>query len=201
MQVRKQYRESDLVIVAVNVWEQSRGEAREKAIRSYIEKNNLNFNVVLAKDTTAEAYGVKGIPTAFILAPDGTVAFSGHPGEQEFDETIQKLVKELQEVKLKAIKEAVESGTAEVTVAKGKGFYTSLSERPEGFTVGSGKSTKVDGKLLKAIVEAGERADAAADAESYYVYINAKGSVFQYTCKEGEAPDAVKELFKGLTGK
>lgn len=199
--MRKQYRESDLVMLAVNVWEQNRGDARDKAIRSYIEKNKLNFNVVVAKDETADAYGVRGIPSAFIIAPDGTLAFRGHPSNNKFDATIKKLVEELQDAKLKAVNEAVEAGTAEVTVAKGKGFFSSLSEAPEGFTVGTNKDKKVDSKLLKAIVGAGEKAEAAGDAESYYVFIKAKGSVFQYTCKEGDAPDAVKKLFKALTGK
>ncbi len=53
----------------------------KKAVDNFLKKRNLTLNVVLeeiASDSykTADAWGVKTTPSAFLVAPDGKIAFS-----------------------------------------------------------------------------------------------------------------------------
>lgn len=46
--------------------------------------------VVGAGSTTGNDYGVRGIPQAFVIARDGTVAWAGHPQNPEFEKRIAR---------------------------------------------------------------------------------------------------------------
>ena len=80
----------------VNVWEQGDAAARTKVADGYWSKQNFAFKSLIdPTDKIAEAYGVSGIPTSFVIGPDGKVA-KIHQG---FDPGMLESMKtELQEV-------------------------------------------------------------------------------------------------------
>ncbi len=48
-------------------------------VEPYLEQLNVSVTVA-AGSSTSGRYGVRGIPDAVLIAPDGTIAWSGHPG-------------------------------------------------------------------------------------------------------------------------
>lgn len=48
-------------------------------VEPYLEQLSVTVTVA-AGSTTSGRYGVRGIPDAVLIAPDGTIAWSGHPG-------------------------------------------------------------------------------------------------------------------------
>lgn len=60
--------EMDATIVAVNVQEQA------DVVRNFISQNDYSFPVLLDRDgSVARRYGVRGLPTSYILAPNGDI--------------------------------------------------------------------------------------------------------------------------------
>lgn len=69
----------DYQVISIASW--SEGEAEVKA---YMRDNQLTFPVILdSSGELAQSFGVKGVPTSFILAPDGEITFveSGYSTE------------------------------------------------------------------------------------------------------------------------
>jgi hypothetical protein len=48
-------------------------------ISGYLDKNGFTVRSAV-QSSAGDEYGVKGIPKSFLIAPDGTIAWSGHPG-------------------------------------------------------------------------------------------------------------------------
>ncbi|RXG13330.1 peroxiredoxin [Leeuwenhoekiella aestuarii] len=83
----------------IDTWESTSGEARQKGVSDFIKQNNYTFNVLM--DTPKEegsreydvvsAYEVEGIPTKFVVGPDGKIKFKA----VGFDGNTDGLVEEL----------------------------------------------------------------------------------------------------------
>ncbi|MCU0453357.1 MAG: TlpA family protein disulfide reductase [Bacteroidetes bacterium] len=75
--VYEKYRKNpNVVILAVNTWENEKGEAREKTVRKFIADKQYTFPVLFDEDNaTVAAYGVEGIPTKFIVDKKGRIRF------------------------------------------------------------------------------------------------------------------------------
>jgi len=58
----------ELVVIGVNTWEQEDPAA-------FMVENGYTYSVVINGDAVAQEYFVEGIPTFYVIAPDGTVAF------------------------------------------------------------------------------------------------------------------------------
>ncbi|MCK5785751.1 MAG: TlpA family protein disulfide reductase [Candidatus Sabulitectum sp.] len=58
----------ELVIIGVNTWEQEDPVA-------FMEENGFTYQIVINGDGVAQQYFVEGIPTFYVIAQDGTVAF------------------------------------------------------------------------------------------------------------------------------
>jgi len=57
-----------------NVWEQGDKDARRTAAKGYWDAQNFAFESLLdADDSVVGTYGVTGIPTSFVIGPDGTI--------------------------------------------------------------------------------------------------------------------------------
>tara|TARA_Y100000815_G_C13345084_1_gene501727 strand:+ start:2531 stop:4486 length:1956 start_codon:yes stop_codon:yes gene_type:complete len=71
----------DVEFVFINTWENVPQEQREKSVASFLEKKQLPFHVLLDtrdKDENYEIvsdYEVDGIPTKFVVGPDGNIKF------------------------------------------------------------------------------------------------------------------------------
>lgn len=51
----------------------------EATVRPWLERNGVNYANVLSK-SAGSAYGVRGIPNALLISPDGVIQWRGHPG-------------------------------------------------------------------------------------------------------------------------
>ncbi len=74
--VYEKYRANpNVVILAVNTWESTKGEKRKKAVNAFIKKNKYTFPVIFDESGIVDAYGVEGIPTQFFIDRDGAIQF------------------------------------------------------------------------------------------------------------------------------
>ena len=93
MAVDKYKDDPNVGFVFIDTWESLSDEKREKAVTDFIKSNNYTFNVLM--DTPVEEgsreynvigdYEVSGIPTKFIIGPDGRIKFKavGFRGSDE----------------------------------------------------------------------------------------------------------------------
>ncbi len=58
----------ELVVIGVNTWEQEDPAA-------FMVENGYTYPIVINGDAVAQEYFVEGIPTFYVIAQDGTVAF------------------------------------------------------------------------------------------------------------------------------
>lgn len=85
------YSDNDKVVfLFINTQESLSEEARKKQIADYIVNGKFNFNVLFDTRKSPEydvvtAYKVDGLPTKFVISPDGKVAFKdvGYAGSDE----------------------------------------------------------------------------------------------------------------------
>ncbi len=80
-----QYKDNPKVaFVFINCWE--RGDDKAKLAGDFINSNNYNFNVLMdTEDKMVSAFGVSGIPTKFVLDPNGRIRFKsvGYGGDPD----------------------------------------------------------------------------------------------------------------------
>jgi len=65
----------DVVILAVNTWENEKGAEREKLVKKFLEDNKYTFPVVYDETQVVEKYKVEGIPTQFFIDRKGVIQF------------------------------------------------------------------------------------------------------------------------------
>lgn len=78
---------SDVVILAVNTWENQEGAEREELVKKFMKDHGYTFPVVYDESQVVEKYKVQGIPTQFYIDREGTIRFKqiGFSGpEMEF---------------------------------------------------------------------------------------------------------------------
>ncbi|MBI5463623.1 MAG: redoxin domain-containing protein [Ignavibacteriales bacterium] len=66
----------NIVILAVNTWENKSGTERVELVKKFIADNKYTFTVIYDEDNKyVEKYGVEGIPTKFIIDKKGYIQF------------------------------------------------------------------------------------------------------------------------------
>ncbi len=88
--VTKFEKSEDVEFVFIDTWES--GDNVQEKVSDFISKNNYTFNVLMDTDAAiTSAYGVKGIPSKFIIGKNGNVKFksSGFSGSNE--ELVQEI--------------------------------------------------------------------------------------------------------------
>jgi thiol-disulfide isomerase/thioredoxin len=96
--VYEKYKDNpDVVILAVNTWENESGFARQQAVKKFLEENKYTFPVVYDESGVVEKYKVEGIPTQFFIDRKGviqfkTVGFEGPGMEPEMAMKIDMLL-------------------------------------------------------------------------------------------------------------
>lgn len=83
--MQKKYKDKGVVLVALSY------EPGEK-VGPYVKNNKMSYIVGGDAMSTKDAYGINGFPTAFLVDPDGKIAWVGHPMEAE--PAIEKLLKQ-----------------------------------------------------------------------------------------------------------
>jgi peroxiredoxin len=73
----KQKDNEEVVFLFINSWERKESnEEEEEVVRQFIEKNEYTFNVPMDyDDEVIKSYKVDGIPTKFVISPDGQIRF------------------------------------------------------------------------------------------------------------------------------
>jgi thiol-disulfide isomerase/thioredoxin len=75
----------ELVIVGVNVWEQEDPAA-------FMAENGYTYQMVINGDDVASMYLVEGIPTFYVIAPDGTIAFQAVGADPANEAALREIV-------------------------------------------------------------------------------------------------------------
>lgn len=78
------YGDKPFLIYGISTWE------RGDPVR-FMQQEKYSYGLLLNGDTVAQKYGVRGIPTLYLIGPDGKVAFA----LSGFDPTKEKILKEL----------------------------------------------------------------------------------------------------------
>lgn len=91
--------DTNVVFLFVDTWESTKPDVRHKAVSGFIDKNKYSFHVLLdqprQKDSTqfqvVSDYGVEGIPTKFIIDPQGHVRFKLLGFDGNTDNEVKKI--------------------------------------------------------------------------------------------------------------
>lgn len=75
--------DSNVVFLFVNTWENTQPAVRQKAVSDFIKQNKYTFHVLMDQHNKSDStqyqvvkdYGVDGIPTKFIIDPEGHIRF------------------------------------------------------------------------------------------------------------------------------
>ena len=71
--VWKKYQKRGVQVIGVSIWAQ--GNPAEKA-KSFAQQHKLTFPVLIdARDQTAKAFGVQGVPTNAVIGKNGKLAY------------------------------------------------------------------------------------------------------------------------------
>ncbi len=84
VRLNKQYKDKGLVMILVS------SESRS-TLEPYAKKHNITWPIAIEPTKEAgKAYGVRGIPAGFLIAPSGKIVWEGHPAKEELEEAIKK---------------------------------------------------------------------------------------------------------------
>jgi thiol-disulfide isomerase/thioredoxin len=86
-QIHEEYADSGVTVVGVNTWETGDPAA-------FMTENGYTYTVVLAGDMVAEEYLVTGIPTFYVVGPDGTILGAFRGADPANEEALQRLIEE-----------------------------------------------------------------------------------------------------------
>lgn len=66
-----------VVFLFIDSWQSEEGnDKKDEVVRKFIEENKYTFNVPMDYDNKViESYKVTGIPTKFVIGPDGNIRF------------------------------------------------------------------------------------------------------------------------------
>lgn len=67
-------------------------DQNQKHVEEFMKKTPMHYTVGVGS-ATGRAYGVSGIPHAFVIGRDGTLAWSGHPADKAFDRAVEEALK------------------------------------------------------------------------------------------------------------
>lgn len=94
VELQKKYGKDRLVIVGISVDAQGPG-----VVKSFVEKNKMNYQVVMANDDVVAAFGgsegIQAIPTTFIIDREGQIRDKkvGAEHTEEFEKRLAKYLK------------------------------------------------------------------------------------------------------------
>lgn len=84
--------DEDVVFLFIDTWERGDAEAKKKNAAAFIKQNDYTFNVLMDdEDKVVADYGVEGIPTKFVIGPDGKIRFKSVGGNSNVDEIVNEL--------------------------------------------------------------------------------------------------------------
>ena len=84
-EIHEKFRSRGVVLVALS-------DEPDPTVEEFIKKNKMPYIIGSGARATKTSYGVDGIPASFLIAPDGKLAWKGHPAA--IDSELEKLLKE-----------------------------------------------------------------------------------------------------------
>ncbi len=85
VEVQKKYRSKGVILLAISYEPESK-------VKDFVMRQKVSYIVGADAQSMLNDYGVKGFPSAFLIDPEGKIAWTGHPGVIE--EPLEKLVSE-----------------------------------------------------------------------------------------------------------
>lgn len=95
--LHEEYKDKEVVVYGVQVFE----DDKQKAI-DYMKDQNFTYGLLFGNDKLAEAYGITGIPSFFVIGPDGKVLYEATGFSPKNEEELKKAVAEGSEAARKA---------------------------------------------------------------------------------------------------
>jgi thiol-disulfide isomerase/thioredoxin len=83
--LHERYQGKPVVVLGINTWERSDAAA-------YMKKNKFTYELLLNGDRVAEAYGVRGIPTFYIIGPDGKILHASSGFSEGTEASVARLI-------------------------------------------------------------------------------------------------------------
>jgi len=88
--LHEKYKDKPVKVIGLNTWEGRRGAGDPAA---YMKQKKYTYGLLLKADEVAEKYKVSGIPTFYVIGPDGKIVYAAvyGPGkEKELDKAVEK---------------------------------------------------------------------------------------------------------------
>ena len=94
------------------------GIDEKDVLARYVKDKKKTYPVLWDEDgKTADLYGVKAMPTAYLIGPDGKVLWNGHPMAAQAEALQKKILAALEKVDLAALKK---KGSVHLATPPGK---------------------------------------------------------------------------------
>ncbi|MBC7835372.1 MAG: redoxin family protein [Phycisphaerales bacterium] len=99
-EMQRDLKDKGVTIIGTNIWEREYNDETLPTIKKFVEGQGEKMAYTVAYDgpsktmdkTWMRAAGQNGIPSAFIVNKEGTIAWIGHPGVPAFEEILGKVV-------------------------------------------------------------------------------------------------------------
>lgn len=83
---------ANVKVYGINVWERQKDPEK---VKSFIQTNGFKFPILFGGDKVASNYGVTGIPTLFVIGPDGKIVYRHVGYNPNIVETLSWQVEEI----------------------------------------------------------------------------------------------------------
>jgi peroxiredoxin len=81
----EKYKDKPVTVLGINTWERSDAVA-------YMKAHTYSYGLLLNGDAVAKAYRVLGIPTLYIIGPDGKILHASSGFNAATDVAVDKLI-------------------------------------------------------------------------------------------------------------
>lgn len=86
VELQKQYRDKGLAVIGVSLDEQG-----PEVVKKFVKQFGVNYPVVIGNEKIADAYGIEGLPTTFVIDRHGRIVswYIGYNDKAVFEKEIQ----------------------------------------------------------------------------------------------------------------
>lgn len=58
-------------------------------VDAFVEKTTAKHGIVIEESNSADAFGIRGFPSSFLIGPDGKILTAGHPSEADIEKALE----------------------------------------------------------------------------------------------------------------
>lgn len=74
--IHDQFKDKGVVVIGVATWERGSEADQVSKPASYMKEQKFSYNLLVKGDAVSVDYGVSGIPTLYVIGPDGKVVLA-----------------------------------------------------------------------------------------------------------------------------